>query len=115
MANLVACDQQRDGEEFASTKTGFVTTLQYSEAVGNLPAGHYTLVLTTYERSEPGSDWFDPESGTIEIWGPVHADPSQSDLPNTGVNPDTAPLGVALLGLGVIVLAALVLLKRRSA
>jgi len=115
MANLVACDQQRDGEEFASTNTGYVTTFQYSEAVGNLPAGHYTLVLTTYERSEPGSDWFDPESGIIEIWGPVTADPSQPDLPNTGVNSDFAPLGVALLGLGGIALAAVVLLKRRSA
>lgn len=115
MANLVACDQQRDGEEFASTNSGYVTSWQYSEAVGTLPAGQYTLVLTTYERSEPGSDWFDPESGIIEIWGPAPADPSQPDLPNTGVNSDLASLGVSLLGLGLIALAAVVLLKRRSA
>ena len=70
--------------------------------ITDLAAGHYTLVLMTWESMSSATwiaDWGTPATATFEMWGPTgglvkgHVDVEQ--LADTGVERDLAPFAAA--------------------
>jgi hypothetical protein len=107
--NVIGCND--DGGNTGITTTGYFLDSLYPQFSSTLPAGHYTLVLTTFGDSPLGS-WNDgAQGGTFELWGPPGSfAPAEPELAVTGMsNEQTSSVitvgAIALLlgGLGLII------------
>ncbi len=112
--NVIGCND--DGGNTGITTTGYFLDYVYPQFSSTLPAGHYTLVLTTYGDS-PVASWVDgAQGGTFELWGPPGSfAPVQPELAVTGMSNDqltsTITVGAIALFLGGL---GLMLRKRLS-
>jgi len=112
---VVGCNDDAGSDFNGVTANGHLVDQHYSRFRSSLTAGHYTLVLTTWNESTVAG-WLNEgkaAGGTFELWGPRGAFVSESGLANTGSDATVLYIASALfISAGVFVL---VLSKRRVA
>jgi hypothetical protein len=106
-SNVIGCNNDRGNTGISSN--GYFLDNEYPQFSSTLPAGRYTLVLTTFSDT-PASAWTDgAQGGTFELWGPPAVQP---ELAVTGMSNEQTS-SVITVGAIAFLLGGLGLLLRK--